>query len=445
LLSYPSRSDRDEYITINEDNIISFGLGNFEKVNEINSLESPYDYCSIMHYGPFAYAINLANPTIEVKPGQAGCEDFDGPIGQRERPSSTDITQLRQLYQCTSGPRGLSNFFEYQCTSSCKCWEGAFGCGSDEDCLGGYYCVNSVCSSSLAPTKAPSTIPTKKPSLLPSYKPTIISSGMPSSFPTNSRSHPPSFYPSVYPSLTMSQNPSISVYPTISKVPSLPPTISMVPSLTPSSTPTSLPSISSVPSILPSYLPSLLPTEICTEALLNASFMLSNIDSELIQDYFPKLDNIINISSTAIMEYAPEKSELKSLQVVIPDDNERKDNLLYEFQVGALIPCKGICHGMIIAPFYQEFSENFNTAIADGSLETYLKELAGELGMSIFQNIFIEPDSFSMTLLIDLPSTEPSFAPTNQATFFMCRNSIADNVYHLFESLRDFWGFGLAK
>ena len=47
------RSDRDEYLTINYDNINETKHNQFDKLNAgaENNYSKPYDYYSIMHYG----------------------------------------------------------------------------------------------------------------------------------------------------------------------------------------------------------------------------------------------------------------------------------------------------------------------------------------------------------------------------------------------------------
>ncbi|MEQ2207446.1 hypothetical protein XENOCAPTIV_012562 [Xenoophorus captivus] len=51
-----TRSDRNSYVRINWGNIIPQSAYNFYKHN-INHLNTPYDYSSIMHYGRDAFAI----------------------------------------------------------------------------------------------------------------------------------------------------------------------------------------------------------------------------------------------------------------------------------------------------------------------------------------------------------------------------------------------------
>ena len=72
---------------------------NFEKysANVVDTLNTPYDYASIMHYGPYSFSSNN-RPTIE--PIQSNIK-----IGQRNNLSAIDIQQVRRYYNCTiNGP-----------------------------------------------------------------------------------------------------------------------------------------------------------------------------------------------------------------------------------------------------------------------------------------------------------------------------------------------------
>ncbi|VDM00711.1 unnamed protein product, partial [Schistocephalus solidus] len=99
-----SRSDRDDYVEILWDNIRPEALVNFEKTLDarIGSLGEPYDYDSIMHYHGAAYAKPGENETIRPK------KCCPRPrIGQRVKPSPSDIRRVNKLYNCPSygGPR----------------------------------------------------------------------------------------------------------------------------------------------------------------------------------------------------------------------------------------------------------------------------------------------------------------------------------------------------
>ncbi|ELU08385.1 hypothetical protein CAPTEDRAFT_66395, partial [Capitella teleta] len=54
-----SRSDRDEWIIVNYDNIEEGKEHNFRKYDEddINLAGTEYDYGSVMHYGPYGFAV----------------------------------------------------------------------------------------------------------------------------------------------------------------------------------------------------------------------------------------------------------------------------------------------------------------------------------------------------------------------------------------------------
>ncbi|XP_036837597.1 high choriolytic enzyme 1-like [Oncorhynchus mykiss] len=87
-----TRSDRDQYVTINWSNIDSNNAYNFDRSNT-NNLNTPYDYSSVMHYGKTAFSVNgmdtitpIPNPNV--------------PIGQRQGLSTTDILRINRLYGC---------------------------------------------------------------------------------------------------------------------------------------------------------------------------------------------------------------------------------------------------------------------------------------------------------------------------------------------------------
>ncbi|XP_055019439.1 meprin A subunit beta-like, partial [Boleophthalmus pectinirostris] len=93
-----SRYDRDEHVTIQFQNIIEGYETNFEKQSEkyTTSHGVPYDYMSVMHYGPFAFS-NGNGSTITTKDPA-----FQDIIGQRLEMSSSDVKELNLLYKCNS-------------------------------------------------------------------------------------------------------------------------------------------------------------------------------------------------------------------------------------------------------------------------------------------------------------------------------------------------------
>jgi len=95
-----SRTDRDEYVTIQFQNIRSNMAYNFEKYTQdkIDHLGAEYDTCSIMHYGSTAFAKTRGLKTIVKKKGK--CE-----IGQRNGFSDTDVRKINTLYKCEGYPQ----------------------------------------------------------------------------------------------------------------------------------------------------------------------------------------------------------------------------------------------------------------------------------------------------------------------------------------------------
>ncbi len=85
-----SREDRDQFITINWQNITPGREHNFNQHITDGDDYDPYDYGSIMHYGRFAFTKNN-QPTIV--PIQAGVT-----IGQRNGLSTGDIAAIHAMY-----------------------------------------------------------------------------------------------------------------------------------------------------------------------------------------------------------------------------------------------------------------------------------------------------------------------------------------------------------
>lgn len=70
---------------------------NFEKYDNtfVDTLNTPYDYESVMHYRSNAFASNVDFPTIEPLVSNAQ-------IGQRIWMSPIDIAEVRLVYNCSS-------------------------------------------------------------------------------------------------------------------------------------------------------------------------------------------------------------------------------------------------------------------------------------------------------------------------------------------------------
>ncbi|GAB1301483.1 Meprin A subunit beta [Apodemus speciosus] len=93
-----SRADRDDYVTIVWDRILSGKEHNFNIYDDSvsDSLNVPYDYTSVMHYSKTAFQ-NGTESTIVTR-----ISEFEDVIGQRMDFSDYDLQKLNQLYNCTS-------------------------------------------------------------------------------------------------------------------------------------------------------------------------------------------------------------------------------------------------------------------------------------------------------------------------------------------------------
>nr|BAG06173.1 hatching enzyme [Helicolenus hilgendorfi] len=87
-----TRSDRDQHVKINWDNMYKYFVYNFRK-QDTNNLNTPYDYSSIMHYGRTAFGKHRSETIIPIP-------DSSVPIGQRDELSKTDILRINRLYKC---------------------------------------------------------------------------------------------------------------------------------------------------------------------------------------------------------------------------------------------------------------------------------------------------------------------------------------------------------
>ncbi|XP_062954380.1 meprin A subunit alpha [Cynocephalus volans] len=94
-----SRTDRDDYVTIWWDEIISGYENNFDIYDDslITDLNTPYDYESVMHYAPYSFNKNEGVPTITTK-----IPAFNSIIGQRLDFSAIDLERLNRMYNCTT-------------------------------------------------------------------------------------------------------------------------------------------------------------------------------------------------------------------------------------------------------------------------------------------------------------------------------------------------------
>nr|XP_046251303.1 high choriolytic enzyme 1-like [Scatophagus argus] len=88
------RSDRDQHIRVQLQNVIKGQEFNFRKVSTLNQ-ETPYDYGSVMHYGRLAFSKDSHSPTMEAVP------DPNIKFGLARQMSQSDIDRINLLY-CTN-------------------------------------------------------------------------------------------------------------------------------------------------------------------------------------------------------------------------------------------------------------------------------------------------------------------------------------------------------
>ncbi|KAK5853156.1 hypothetical protein PBY51_006971 [Eleginops maclovinus] len=87
-----TRSDRNQYVKINWDNVIEFFKPQFRQMDTKN-LNTSYDYTSIMHYARRSLG-KFNSETITPIP------DASVPIGKSRRLSDIDIVRINRLYKC---------------------------------------------------------------------------------------------------------------------------------------------------------------------------------------------------------------------------------------------------------------------------------------------------------------------------------------------------------
>ncbi len=98
LFHEQSRADRDEYITINWNNIEPTQRQNFDKHVSMGIDIGTYDYSSIMHYPAWAFSYT-GGATISC-PSHGGCPNT---MGQRNQLSNGDLRGIQYLYSDAEG------------------------------------------------------------------------------------------------------------------------------------------------------------------------------------------------------------------------------------------------------------------------------------------------------------------------------------------------------
>uniref|UniRef100_A0A8R1DVF9 Metalloendopeptidase n=1 Tax=Caenorhabditis japonica TaxID=281687 RepID=A0A8R1DVF9_CAEJA len=117
-----ARPERDSYVRINRQNAIIGLEGQFDKRSwsEVNEYSLPYDYGSIMHYGPKAFSRSSSLDTVE--PVDAA---FTNTIGNRVEPSFLDLKLLNTVFCQNCGvelPRADNTWRNISYSGSSDCY-----------------------------------------------------------------------------------------------------------------------------------------------------------------------------------------------------------------------------------------------------------------------------------------------------------------------------------
>jgi len=92
-----SRPDRDDYVTIETDNITSGFVHNFDKHSSAGTNGS-YDFDSIMHYGQCAFSSCACSSSCRTITVDSPNEAWQNQIGQRNHLSTGDAANMAALY-----------------------------------------------------------------------------------------------------------------------------------------------------------------------------------------------------------------------------------------------------------------------------------------------------------------------------------------------------------
>jgi hypothetical protein len=91
-----TRADRDQYVNVYYDNIEEDSADQYDIVENDIRFGIPYDYESIMHYGPYAFAIDMSKPAMWPKQsGKTLKEPYDKYVLTKN-----DIAMIKKLYKC---------------------------------------------------------------------------------------------------------------------------------------------------------------------------------------------------------------------------------------------------------------------------------------------------------------------------------------------------------
>ena len=90
-----SRPDRDQYITVNFQNVEQGLEGQFDICQDCSTQDIPYEYSSIMHYGAQAFTNNGWDTMVPKQRGAQLVEPYDKP-----GLTPLDVKKIHKLYGC---------------------------------------------------------------------------------------------------------------------------------------------------------------------------------------------------------------------------------------------------------------------------------------------------------------------------------------------------------
>ncbi|XP_012940944.1 low choriolytic enzyme [Aplysia californica] len=91
-----TRPDRDNYVSIDIQNVDSSHRHNYDKHTHSRTLHTSYDYASVMHYNAYEFALDRTKPAMTPKRSVP-----DGAkMGQRLQHSTIDVLKIQRLYKC---------------------------------------------------------------------------------------------------------------------------------------------------------------------------------------------------------------------------------------------------------------------------------------------------------------------------------------------------------
>eukprot|EP00927_Polykrikos_kofoidii_P033919 TRINITY_DN28757_c0_g1_i1.p1 TRINITY_DN28757_c0_g1~~TRINITY_DN28757_c0_g1_i1.p1 ORF type:complete len:1121 (+),score=262.18 TRINITY_DN28757_c0_g1_i1:497-3364(+) len=121
-----ARKDRAKFVKVDMSNVLQGMEANFQEDSKISLDVVPYDFMSIMHYGPEDFAVDPNKPTIEI----VGPNPKHYRIGQRLGVSDADIARVHAAYKAIVPGCQLTKRVVSPCVDT-KNWADEHGRGCD--------------------------------------------------------------------------------------------------------------------------------------------------------------------------------------------------------------------------------------------------------------------------------------------------------------------------